>query len=97
MEAQFSPYLSEDAIQEEALQLAIKRAAEEDTARQEEEYVAKVDSSKKKAGKRRKSLAVPMPAATSPLVASGSSLAPSCPSSRSVHSDMRSKHQPEHG
>ena len=98
MQVEFSPYLCEENIQEEALQLAIKRTVEADKARQEEEYLAKGAETKKKSGRRRKSLAAPSAHAASSLVSSAASLAPSAVSSQS-DSDLRLRNmnKPEHG
>lgn len=94
VEIQFSPYLTEESIQEEALQLAIRRAVDEDKAKDEDEYIAKGES-KQRSGKRRKSLAAP--AGVPPLVSTVASLEPTVVGSHSDHSDLRGMHPPEHG
>lgn len=90
VQVQFSPYLTEESIQEEAMLLAIRRTVEANKARQEEEYHAKGQ----RTSGRRKSLAAP-----SGGVSSGVSTNPSLVSSRSDHSDLQIKgmNQPEHG
>ncbi len=91
VQVQFSPSLPEESIREEAVKLAINRALEEERAKVGESDVVHSPDSKKKAGKRHKSLTghhqpSPLVSSIASLAASGS---PNTPSTSALHADSR--------